>query len=106
MSLHRWREEETLLFEELRRVGAAFRYEQARWDALKSWSGWDNRKVSQAMVDGVRAYGQKQAAAFGVLAEQAEARFRLVQANTIDRSKNKRKAQSEASDNTSLSSIE
>lgn len=76
----RWWEEHKLLFEEMRRVGATFRYEQARWEQMAVWG---EEPASAALKLGVRAHALKKAAMYERLAVQAEAKFKEVQWGSI-----------------------
>lgn len=75
----RWWEEHVLLFEELKRVGKTFRYEQRRWGEMANWTGWAKGRTSAKMINGVRAYALKTQATYRGLAEEAERRFAIVQ---------------------------
>ena len=74
-SRDRWWEEHVLLFEELRRVGASFRHEEAKWRTRAEWDGWPDQKASKQLKRGVQAHARKMAALNEDLAQEAERRF-------------------------------
>lgn len=82
-SKERWQEEEELLHEELRRVGATFRYEEAKWLELGSWTGWPGENTTHSTIAGVRAYAHRQANVYRTLAVDAETRFEMTMATGL-----------------------
>lgn len=87
-SRDRWYEEMILLFEELRRVGASWRFEERKWMEFQTWGGKDGKAVlNERLVKGVRAHAMKKAAMFNELAKAAEQRYRNVQLTSPPRKK-------------------